>query len=370
MKHWLNGHDWLHALYERRKDVWFDWMSESASADFKQQLLETYQGDSLEYMVPPFFREMAIIRMERCVPLAYGKTTVSFDIEADYRPVWWFDPEFPDLIWLSISEEFPAFFWVGVASDDAAIEAAIAGNLAETSKPVHELLGHARLFAGTADELQMDLQNFENHYVLTPPCSTHMWGSEFEFDPWPASSRDLSQTDKVVEFRRNMMQRVGRVPRTSFRTAFSRSVLTVENHNDSFVFDLRYDPQPISDQVSAFCDSLGADYPRDAPADLLAAILGFRNLTQNTIVGPLNRGEFDYLWADLQTLAVLITNPLEFEKLLRTWIVTEDLDARLRFTSIAHSCMFDALLYERWGIETDPEIAEWLDTTLGPKVAS
>jgi hypothetical protein len=38
-------------------------------------------------------------------------------------------------------------------------------------------------------------------------------------------------------------------------------------------------------------------------------------------------------------------------------------------TSMAHSCMFDAFLYERWVAETDPEIQTWLETTLGPKVA-
>lgn len=368
MKHWFRQTDWLDGLFMRRKDEWFAWMSETKSAEFKAEVIEAYSDEGLEYVVPPYFRDMAIERMNRCVPLAFGKLIQSFDIDVDYRPIWWFDPEYPDSLWLSISENFPALFWVSVAPDDAAISSAIAGNLAEVSKPLNEFRGHTRLFAGTHQELQMELENFENHYVMTPPCSAHMWGSEFEYDPWPDSSREWTQTDKIIEFRRNMLQRPGRVPRTSFRTTFSRSVLTVEDHDGAFVFDLRYSPQPASKHVLALSDTIGADYPADAPADLLAAILGFKNITKTMLVGTIDSGDFDYFWSDLLTLRVLITNPLEFELLLKKWVTTDDVDARAKMTSMAHSCMFDAFLYERWVAETDPEILTWLETTLGPKV--
>jgi len=135
-----------------------------------------------------------------------------------------------------------------------------------------------------------------------------------------------------------------------------------------FVFELRYDPQPPSEQAIELSKLVGSTYPADAPADLLAAILGFKNLAKPMFVDALNAGDFQFLWDDLLTLRVLISNPLEFELLLKKWIETDDLDARRKITSMAHSCMFDAFLYERWALETDPEIQKWLSAMLGPKV--
>ncbi|MEZ4459320.1 MAG: hypothetical protein R3E66_06255 [bacterium] len=88
---------------------------------------------------------------------------------------------------------------------------------------------------------------------------------------------------------------LGRVRRTSFRTSFSKSVLSVEHHPEGFVFDLRYHASPVESHIAAFNKTMGSDYPVDVPADLMAAVLGFRNITSGQIIPALDAGDYQYL---------------------------------------------------------------------------
>lgn len=366
MKHWMKAPTWVGALFERRQDDWFDWMSQSSSREFCAEIQELFADGPPDFLIPPLYLEASVARLQRSVPLAYGRLHKAFDLPVDYRPVWWFDPEQPDVLWLAISENSPPIFWLPVAPDDQAIAAAIQANFVDELLPVANLLGHCRLFAGTADQLQMELENFENHFVMTAPVSSHMWGSEFEYDPWPADSRDWSMIDKTIELRRVMNQREGRVRRTNFRTTFSRSVVTVEDYNGLFVFDLRYAPQAITGHVAPFNTTYHTLLPEDAPVDVVCALLGFLNMPAATIVEAIDQGDFAYLPGDLEILGVLEPNGLQRETWLRRWFErADDLDVRRALTSAANLYGLDNLLFERWDLEPDLELRNAIASVLG-----
>lgn len=110
MRHWLKHVEWLKVLFERRKDAWFEWLSESTSSAVKADVLAGFEESPFEFLMPPLMLEMARDRVSRCVPLARGESYEMFDIEVSYQPLWWFDPEEPELLWLSLAESSPPYF--------------------------------------------------------------------------------------------------------------------------------------------------------------------------------------------------------------------------------------------------------------------
>ncbi len=370
MNHWLKEPLWIDELFQRRKDDLFDWLSESASHDLKATAIELYQEPPAEFLVPPFFMDVIRPRLERSVPLALSRVHQNITFESPTQGVWWFDPEFPDQLWLGLLDTFPALLWVPALPDDAQIDAVYSNNFSSVKPVVSDLKKNFRMFAGTPEQLQMELENFENHYVLTSPVSSHMWGSEFEYDPWPESTAGWNQIDMIVEYRRCMVQRPGRVRRTSFRTSFSKSVLTVEEHPEGFVFDLRYNSSPVTQHVEAFNALIDTDYPTDAPADLVAAVLGFRNITAQQITKLLDAGDFEFLWSDLKTLGVVEPNVVAYERRLRRWLQnSDDVAVRSTIMQAAYEFGLDTVLYECWMTETDPELSAWLGRVLLPQEA-
>jgi hypothetical protein len=194
-----------------------------------------------------------------------------------------FDPEDRDVLRLSLSHAMPSLAWADAGSSLESLGAALArysvnedlGKLAfpKTERVVKQLeLGDIGPIERSIDAQELWIDDAR-------------WGSAYLDDPWSGVSPDLGMLQLSTLVERVKDQHPGRRHSLSFRTLWSRSIFTIEQHPLGFwAFELCYVPAADARAIRDLC---GADpvasLPRDLPVDLAASLMRGGSATRETL---------------------------------------------------------------------------------------
>jgi len=310
------------------------------------------------------FHERCATRLERSVPLLAGPVRRRRLGKTDSRLVVTFDPDEPDVAWLSLSHAMPALAWAaGGATGDALRRAVSAYTPADAPRRL-ELPRHERVVK------QLDVSGFE---VLTNTIEAlelwvddATWGSAYIDDPWASLEPDAGMMMLSLHVERVKEQHGGRPVSFSYRTLWSRSVLKIEAHPFGlWVFDLSY--RPFSDRRTIELlarDEPGARLPADLPVDLAASLLRGNGSTVESI--RLNRERGTELF-DLAALCALEPGEATTVSALRDAMGAWRADERFEgLTDVLGAFGYSALQFEAAATAEDATVGEALLARLAP----
>lgn len=371
MKHWYkDAPPWLGEVFEgmREEPAPLRWLSEKKSKEAAKALEERFAKDEGPgYALSPAVRAMCAERAAQAVPVASGPQRSTRLQPIQHEVQVYLDPARPEQLWAGLGDDFPPLLWIPLGTTRASVEAALAPYTDADMPLRRSLAGIARGFAGTAQEMGVsEAREIENHFVFVPCVDMPTWGSEYEDDPWPAempAGGGVNMLAQISLQRQYMAQRPGRVPSTSWRTLWSRSILTLEEHpSEFFTFEVRYRPSSHPEVMREVNRRFEAQYPEDLPADVMAALLGFRFRTASEMEGklrdPKEAANSRYF---LLGLATVRHAELGFQAILREFAESEDLERRTTAAIAADWLDYTLLLHEMCAAETDPELREQLE---------
>lgn len=367
MQHWWkDAPPWLREVFAKMQGEAspLRWFSEATSRKQAEALRDRWQDQGGPgYALAPAVREACAARAARAVPLAAGPRRVTRLSPIEHEVQLYADPARPEQLWVGLGEDFPAILWVPAGASREAMEAALAPYTGTEMPRRLALDGVARGFLGSARGLGIsEARDVENHFAFVPSVDMPMWGSDYDDDPWPAEIHGpINMLAQSVLLRQNMAQRPGRVPSTSWRSLWSRSILSLEQHQDDlFVIELRYQPSKhpeVLRELSSPLGLLGARWPVDLPLDVAAALLGFpfqqaAELTE-ALRDPAQAEDAPFL---LLALAALRHGELGVAALLREHSRSGDLRRRAAAAIAADRLGYTMLLHEMCAAEPDGEL--------------
>lgn len=248
------------------------WFDEGEREFVRIDWLEIWQQIPFD---DPFHSDCAA-RLERCVPLARGTARQRRLSGTTNELVLVYDPQFPEAVFINLSHAMPSRLWLMVEANGQAVVEATRPYLVEICSMAE--LGRTIRLAKFVD--LEDLQTLENALVgFELWLDDATWGSDFNDDPWRSQEGSMSMIDQTIWLRDTASQHPNRFPSKSFRTLWSRSVLTVEQHNmGAWVFELHYRPVAESEAVAFVNEITQSRLPLDLPIDLAASLLRGRNV--------------------------------------------------------------------------------------------
>lgn len=354
MAHWL-GEATVSKVYELTQDnSWFKWMSEEES---QHERGESLHALSSPYQFIPLYDEHLTLckeRVSRSTPLAITGEVAVFDSTFDRVGSWWFDPVYPSVIWFSPLLEMPAVLWIPVDPTEAGINKAIE-TWVPTKPYISDLPRMERFYVGRTDRMNMTFDQIVEDMAANPTLSTHRWGSEFDWDPWPPDTRGWTELERGAAMREFFAMRPGRIEKFSFRSAISGSVISVEIHAPDVVFEVNYAPVN-SMHIDGLNQATQTYLPLDLPVDILAVLIGFRSLNLGAIQEWMDRDPELHLAEGVMILRVLYDDRADFERYLRDVVDAASQEGRQMIYEVAYETMLDVFLYEAWSREPSPEL--------------
>lgn len=183
------------------------------------------------------------------------------------------------------------------------------------------------------------------------------WGSAYLDDPWRDLDPDAGMMMLSLHMKRVMEQHPGRHPSLSFRTLWSRSLITVEAHPfNLFVFDVRFRPSSDRRALELLGGAEpGSRLPPDLPVDVAASLLRGNSTTRESLTIS-EKSALELF--DLAALCAMdpgeATTIARLRERLRDW--TDD--ERLRgLADVLNAYEYSALLYEAAATAKDPELS-------------
>ncbi len=354
MGHWL-GETAVNQVYELTQDnTWFKWMSEEDSQHERGEALHALGSP---YQFIPLYDDhlsMCKERVSRSTPLAFTGEVAVFDSTHDRLGSWWFDPVFPGVIWFAPILEIPAILWIPVEPTQAGIDKAIQAWV-PTKPYINELPNKARFYIGRTDRMNMTVDQIVDDLAANPALSTHRWGSEFDWDPWPENTREWTELERSSAMREYWAMRPGRIEKCSFRSAISGSVISVELHAPDVVFEVNYAPVN-SMHIDALNQATKTQLPLDLPVDILAVLIGFRSMNLGAIQEWMELDPVLHLNEGIMILRTLYDDRADFERYLTGVVGSASQEARQMIYEVAFESMLDVFLYEAWEREPSPEL--------------
>ena len=223
------------------------------------------------------------------------------------------------------------------------IQANLAPYRATDLSPVHTR--QVRGFLGTEGILGVGAKDLIAIFSTNPAAEALFWGSLHLEDPWPESigSAELGAlSDQTQGF---MAQHPDRVWSMSFRSALSRSVLRLEDHDGVIILQVDYPPATAASWpvVEAMASRSGTRWPPDLPLDVVALVMGLFFETAQAIRALLethpDRPQ-EELTLDLYALAALKAYDLTLAQDLKPWVLQsehEDLQVSAADIALRHN---------------------------------
>jgi len=311
------------------------------------------------------FHARAAARLERCVPLFVGPSRRRRLSKTESELVVVHDPQDGEVLRLSLSYAICSLAWADAGSSVEALRAALArytvsedlGKLAfpKTERVVKQLeLRDIGPIERTIDAQELWIDDAR-------------WGSAYLDDPWSGVSPDLGMLQLSTLVERVKDQHPGRRHSLSFRTLWSRSMLTIEQNPLGFwAFELSYVPAGDARAIRELCGADAvASLPSDLPVDLAASLMRGGSATRETVRANDERGRDPYNLAircamdpgEATTIAAMRAS-------VRAW--ADDPDRGDAFVEIADEFGHEAALFELAAITSDAEYAEGIKALLRP----
>jgi hypothetical protein len=376
---WLDARpEWLVTLAKRRAekpgarrrapppDLPFYWLTKAQSRNDRIAIEQTFRAESGPpgYSLSPAARNACRTRLGQAIPVARGPSRKSRTGEVIHEALWLLDPDRPDQLWLALDAVMPPLLWVPAGTTAASVREALAPYFVEQLPARLELPAIARGFAGNETMLEADHEQLENHFTMTSALDFLSWGSDYDDDPWPEELPDkLHRLALMAKLREFMVQRPTRVRATSYRSFWSRSIVTLERHGDGwFVMQARYRPSRSPEVVRAFNEQLGTGFPEDLPVDVVAALLGTGFVTARSLERALEEPAMaESIPFHLLALGAVQHSDLRMLEILRRHARSESASVRRVVAILADWLRYDLLLHEMCATETDPKLSVELE---------
>jgi hypothetical protein len=193
------------------------------------------------------------------------------------------------------------------------------------------------------------------------------WGNQFDDDPWLNYTGKLSMLDQARIMRMVRQEDDRRYPSLSWRTLWSRSVLTVEKHPYGlWVFALRYAPANNVEVFDEVDKLMGRRLPRDLPVDLVGSLLR-GSIFDYEHIKDLAQKEDALFDRVVLTCAIDPAEMTSFEFLRQMIYENSDNDQALStLSNVALSYYHDSLLFDIMELTNDPNLVEQIKTELRP----
>jgi len=222
-------------------------------------------------------------RLETAIPVARGLTRHRRLGKSASSIVVVIDPDEPDVLWLSLSHAMPSLAWAVGGSTSDELAAALRYYGGSDAKGVDGFSRSDRLVKPIdVDDIEV-IQNSVRGLELWIDDAS--WGSAFVDDPWTTVDTDAGMLVLSQVIGRVGEQDRGRRPSVSYRTLWSRSILTIEQHSFGlWVFAIKYDPAADRRAIEKLAGAeLGSRLPPDLPVDIAASLMRGDSLTRESI---------------------------------------------------------------------------------------
>lgn len=280
----------------------------------------------------------------------------------------------PDELVAALAPEQPQPLWIPVGSDLAALAQALAPYRAVRTPARLQLPLARRGFIGHTESLGRSFIELAAELARHPALAAGSWGSAYADDPWPRPlPADVPPAVCDLLQQRYARQTPGRPRSLTFVTRWSRSLVSLEDHDGALVLAIAYaapvPPVPGSALQSTTLPHAAARSALSAllaaaPADVRWAVseLPWTDALalQERLRDPASHGALD--GSDRVTallgLAAVWDGDLRLLEVLRWLARAEGSDWALRAAGIAvaerHG--YELLLHELCAGETDPEL--------------
>jgi Ca2+-binding EF-hand superfamily protein len=182
------------------------------------------------------------------------------------------DPDYTE-IYLGIDRSHPVF-WYKYTNKKRFYEHFDA--IYETYNPKEyglQFTNFCRGFVGSERMLDANMENLENFLMDNNFTEFLIWGSRWPDHP----HRDMyingtvNEKSNILYTKRALMQKQDAIRSASVRTRFSKSIITLEDHNGAYIVNIQYNGL-TTDQIPEINEYFGRYYPNDLPVDVIVAM--------------------------------------------------------------------------------------------------
>lgn len=258
----------IRADEELVRELQLEWLEQGEGEALRSFWLETWNQVPYDEVYHSRCRE----RLLRSIPVARGITRSRFLSGNRIQMCLVLDPEEPEVPWISLASAIPPLFWARGGANPADLRKALEPYLVEHPLKRISLPRVVRL----ASPLEMNdpLVIRDSVEKLELWMDDRLWHSSFDDDPWVGIDGNMSMIDQTQILREVTQEHPGRFPSMSFRTLWSRAILTIEQHPKGvWVFELRYVPAGNAGTIERNNELTRQRLPHDLPVDLAASLL-------------------------------------------------------------------------------------------------
>ena len=297
---------------------------------------------------------------------------------------WYVDSRAPERLLFAPAGDSPSFLWIPTKGTGDGIASALSGYFPDPWPTGADLPAMARGFMGYRDRVGVthplhggdlpatreNLANYFNAVMFTQPG---WWGSSCLDDPYPEGADTSLPLGGIPRLGLDL-QVIGEtakeqdpgVPSMTWRTAQSRSYLSIEGHSgELFVGNVRYRPSNHPHVVEAMNAEFGCYFPLDLPVDVIGALLGFDFGTLDRWEGRLAKAtNTPDVLGQLEIALALSYGDLDAVDRLRPYMTHDDPAARVEVLNMVASYQYLWILEEFARAEAEPRIGEQLQGIL------
>jgi len=270
----MNEPEWLSALRDdeelaKRFELrFFDAEAAAKTRDLAHQGWEgKFQGA---------FAEAGHARIARALPVGSGLPRRRRVSGADAAVVLWLDPA-DDQLFAGFTLLYPPALWLPLGTTRASVEAALAPYALAEPSPAPSLPRVRRWLKQAAPSDRELIEKVCEGWE--PWLDDATWANAHADDPWSGLRVAGDAAEQAALRRDAAREKPGRIASTSYRTLWSRSVITIEYHPFHCVFAARHAPVAPSLPAPVLEDLVGDAVPPDVPLDVVASLLRSGNIT-------------------------------------------------------------------------------------------
>ena len=338
------------------------WFTPEESEAKRLELLREYdpsRGRARQHLPDEAFTAARAL-VERFLPVGMGPTAT--DRLGNKTRSWLLvDKQSTVELKVALSPFHPPFFWLSAGQTVATLKDALAPYFLPSPPSEDKLERTVRGFLGTGARDHLDLIQLHDRYEASAFMDGVAWGSAYPREPvldmLPKGAAGQAQARRYRE------QAPTGTPTFSFRSLYSRSILTAEAHVgvvegiNLFIARLRYRPAKQASMIRELNQRLGTKYPEDLPVDLAGALVGLPFDTSDTVRAvlsqPLQPAQLSFTLLCLDGLA---PDPASAERQLREYVSHPEGSVRQLVAQLALRRGLKGLLTEMAGTEKHPEL--------------
>ncbi|SEM42540.1 hypothetical protein SAMN05444354_116148 [Stigmatella aurantiaca] len=281
---------WFDVLKKDPKasEAGIQWFTAEESEAKRLELVREYgpaRGQARQHLPDEAFASAKSL-VERFLPVGTGPSAT--DRMGNKTRSWLLvDKQSATELKVALSPLHPPFFWLSAGQTAATLKESLAPYFLASPPSESKLERTVRGFLGTGARDQLDLMKLHDRYKASAFLDGMAWGSAYPREPLmdtlPKGAAGQAQAQRYRE-----QARTG-TPTFSFRSLYSKSILTAEAHVgivdgvNLFIAQLRYRPAKQASMLRELNQRLGTRYPEDLPVDLAGALVGLPFDTPDTL---------------------------------------------------------------------------------------